>query len=130
MTAVFEIEDVDRVLKEYYPGFDVDAHYPRTSFDDYVVQLTIKNPLAAARMEEPGTVVATKCIAPHKIRTTEHGKTYRVKKTCVNCAEAKTPQWRQGPDGPLTLCNACGVAYAKHDNDGLRVRREKMRYML
>jgi len=127
MAAVFEIENVDQVLKEYYPGFDVDAHYPRTSFDDYVVQLT--DPLAAARMEEPGTEVVT-CFAPHKVRTTEHGKTYRVKKTCVNCAEAKTPQWRQGPDGPLTLCNACGVAYAKRDNDGLRVRREKMRYML
>lgn len=121
MTTVFEMDDVDQLLKEYYPGFDVDAHYPRTSFDDYVVQLTIKDPLAAPRMEESVTEVV-KCNAPRK--------TYRVKRTCVNCAEAKTPQWRQGPDGPLTLCNACGVAYAKHDNDGLRVRREKMRYML
>ncbi|KAI3706800.1 hypothetical protein L6452_24774 [Arctium lappa] len=30
---------------------------------------------------------------------------------CVHCATDKTPQWRSGPMGPKTLCNACGVRY-------------------
>ncbi|KAH9618571.1 hypothetical protein KSS87_013621 [Heliosperma pusillum] len=30
---------------------------------------------------------------------------------CVHCATDKTPQWRTGPTGPKTLCNACGVRY-------------------
>lgn len=30
---------------------------------------------------------------------------------CTHCQVDKTPQWRAGPMGPKTLCNACGVRY-------------------
>lgn len=30
---------------------------------------------------------------------------------CSHCEVTKTPQWREGPMGPKTLCNACGVHY-------------------
>ncbi|KAM0915807.1 hypothetical protein ACQ4PT_010566 [Festuca glaucescens] len=30
---------------------------------------------------------------------------------CSHCRTTETPQWREGPDGPSTLCNACGVRY-------------------
>ncbi|XP_058094486.1 GATA transcription factor 8-like [Magnolia sinica] len=30
---------------------------------------------------------------------------------CMHCEIQKTPQWRMGPMGPKTLCNACGVRY-------------------
>ncbi|KAJ6825144.1 putative GATA transcription factor 11 [Iris pallida] len=30
---------------------------------------------------------------------------------CMHCGIQKTPQWRAGPMGPKTLCNACGVRY-------------------
>jgi hypothetical protein len=30
---------------------------------------------------------------------------------CMHCQTQKTPQWRTGPMGPKTLCNACGVRY-------------------
>lgn len=30
---------------------------------------------------------------------------------CSHCASEKTPQWRTGPLGPKTLCNACGVRF-------------------
>lgn len=30
---------------------------------------------------------------------------------CTHCLVQKTPQWRAGPMGPKTLCNACGVRY-------------------
>ncbi|KAL6614535.1 hypothetical protein ACP70R_036805 [Stipagrostis hirtigluma subsp. patula] len=30
---------------------------------------------------------------------------------CLHCETDKTPQWRTGPMGPKTLCNACGVRY-------------------
>lgn len=30
---------------------------------------------------------------------------------CSHCLSQKTPQWRTGPSGPKTLCNACGVRY-------------------
>lgn len=34
-------------------------------------------------------------------------------KRCTHCQAEKTPQWRAGPMGPKTLCNACGVCYRK-----------------
>ncbi|KAK9750816.1 hypothetical protein RND81_02G224000 [Saponaria officinalis] len=30
---------------------------------------------------------------------------------CKHCEITKTPQWRAGPMGPKSLCNACGVRY-------------------
>jgi hypothetical protein len=30
---------------------------------------------------------------------------------CMHCEITETPQWRAGPNGPKTLCNACGVRY-------------------
>ncbi|KAK8633806.1 hypothetical protein V6N13_014642 [Hibiscus sabdariffa] len=30
---------------------------------------------------------------------------------CSHCLAQRTPQWRTGPLGPKTLCNACGVRY-------------------
>ena len=29
---------------------------------------------------------------------------------CHGCGASVTPEWRQGPDGPRSLCNACGVS--------------------
>jgi hypothetical protein len=30
---------------------------------------------------------------------------------CSHCGVQKTPQWRAGPEGAKTLCNACGVRF-------------------
>ncbi|KAL0251994.1 hypothetical protein GEMRC1_001206 [Eukaryota sp. GEM-RC1] len=32
---------------------------------------------------------------------------------CHKCGTMDTPEWRKGPDGPKTLCNACGLAWSK-----------------
>ncbi|KAJ1921811.1 hypothetical protein IWQ60_006690 [Tieghemiomyces parasiticus] len=32
---------------------------------------------------------------------------------CHSCEISVTPEWRRGPDGARTLCNACGLHYAK-----------------
>ncbi|KAL0920420.1 hypothetical protein M5K25_009557 [Dendrobium thyrsiflorum] len=33
------------------------------------------------------------------------------KRKCRHCESEETPQWRAGPEGPKTLCNACGVRF-------------------
>ncbi|KZS94440.1 hypothetical protein SISNIDRAFT_453352 [Sistotremastrum niveocremeum HHB9708] len=33
--------------------------------------------------------------------------------SCKVCGATQTPEWRRGPLGPRTLCNACGLVYAK-----------------
>lgn len=32
---------------------------------------------------------------------------------CRQCGSKKTPEWRSGPQGSRTLCNACGLFYSK-----------------
>ncbi|KAL5585828.1 hypothetical protein FOVSG1_013520 [Fusarium oxysporum f. sp. vasinfectum] len=32
---------------------------------------------------------------------------------CHRCSRIDTPEWRRGPDGARTLCNTCGLHYAK-----------------
>lgn len=33
--------------------------------------------------------------------------------SCQRCGATDTPEWRRGPDGLRTLCNACGLFHAK-----------------
>ncbi|GAM19675.1 hypothetical protein SAMD00019534_028500 [Acytostelium subglobosum LB1] len=42
---------------------------------------------------------------------------------CYKCKTRKTPEWRKGPDGPATLCNACGLSFAKK----LKVEKHRLR---
>lgn len=35
----------------------------------------------------------------------------QIMRRCTHCQVQKTPQWRTGPLGPKTLCNACGVRF-------------------
>ncbi|XWS77270.1 hypothetical protein CRYUN_Cryun01aG0246800 [Craigia yunnanensis] len=49
----------------------------------------------------------TKKEIQHQASQAEEGGVRR----CTHCASEKTPQWRTGPLGPKTLCNACGVRY-------------------
>jgi phage terminase large subunit GpA-like protein len=34
-------------------------------------------------------------------------------RACVHCGTQFTSQWRKGPAGASTLCNACGIRYAR-----------------
>jgi len=50
---------------------------------------------------------------PHKRRRrrTQYAPKRNLK--CHQCEAIETPEWRRGPDGDHTLCNACGLHYAK-----------------
>ncbi|KAJ3188613.1 hypothetical protein HDU85_004327 [Gaertneriomyces sp. JEL0708] len=41
---------------------------------------------------------------------------------CQMCQTTKTGQWRRGPDGPRTLCNACGLDWSKRVKAEARFR--------
>ncbi|KAL0738323.1 hypothetical protein Bca4012_014533 [Brassica carinata] len=34
---------------------------------------------------------------------------------CANCDTTSTPLWRNGPKGPKSLCNACGIRFKKEE---------------
>uniref|UniRef100_A0A0E0R539 GATA-type domain-containing protein n=1 Tax=Oryza rufipogon TaxID=4529 RepID=A0A0E0R539_ORYRU len=39
----------------------------------------------------------------------QRNRQVRKDRRCSHCGTSETPQWRMGPDGPGTLCNACGI---------------------
>ncbi|EUC66349.1 PAS fold protein [Rhizoctonia solani AG-3 Rhs1AP] len=56
--------------------------------------------------------------------TTEAGRTRKKPKkahptqeqyVCVTCGRTDSPEWRKGPLGAKTLCNACGLRWAKRN---------------
>ncbi|KAL3818803.1 hypothetical protein ACJIZ3_004708 [Penstemon smallii] len=46
-----------------------------------------------------------------KAETASGGTAAAQPRRCTHCGVTKTPQWRAGPLGSKTLCNACGVRY-------------------
>ncbi|KAK9667297.1 hypothetical protein RND81_14G246200 [Saponaria officinalis] len=48
---------------------------------------------------------------PTPCQNGETGLISPVQRRCTHCQVTKTPQWRAGPNGPKTLCNACGVRF-------------------
>ncbi|KAG6429238.1 hypothetical protein SASPL_107283 [Salvia splendens] len=58
---------------------------------------------------------AHKGSVPHNTITTSTHKRHMVDddKACKVCGSQSTPLWRKGPDGPQTLCNACGLRHLR-----------------
>ncbi|KAL6050016.1 white collar 2 type of transcription factor [Balamuthia mandrillaris] len=44
---------------------------------------------------------------------------------CQECGTTETPEWRNGARGPRTLCNACGLRYAKKVREAKRRKKKK-----
>eukprot|EP01102_Stenamoeba_stenopodia_P019959 TRINITY_DN763_c0_g1_i2.p1 TRINITY_DN763_c0_g1~~TRINITY_DN763_c0_g1_i2.p1 ORF type:complete len:261 (+),score=44.04 TRINITY_DN763_c0_g1_i2:331-1113(+) len=44
---------------------------------------------------------------------------------CDLCQTSDTPEWRKGPNGPRTLCNACGLRYSKQVRKTEKPKKEK-----
>ena len=64
---------------------------------------------AAAMAINPFGPEHTEVASTYKKKTQKNRS--RSKTVCLNCGSTDTPQWRVGPLGPRTLCNACGVRY-------------------
>lgn len=79
-------------------------------FPEDMSQATFSIPIAAS---PPSTVVSP---PPTKRRATSLLVSSRLTARpteCQQCHTTTTPEWRRGPLGPRTLCNACGLRYAK-----------------
>ncbi|KAK8928733.1 GATA transcription factor 20 [Platanthera zijinensis] len=44
-----------------------------------------------------------------------NGDPHLLARRCANCDTTSTPLWRNGPRGPKSLCNACGIRYKKEE---------------
>lgn len=112
-----------------------DAEIPLTQFTAAVYKESIISFVPPAELDEDFSVAepaaSTNSIASSKtkpknpkssINPTKSSNTAtnntsatgtQANKQCAHCGSKGTPQWRRGPDGAGTLCNACGVKW-KH----------------
>ncbi|KAI3741195.1 hypothetical protein L1987_58863 [Smallanthus sonchifolius] len=71
---------------------------------------TSTTPLPTVRISEKTSVKLETYSSPTSSSSDSKSEADLVRR-CTHCASEKTPQWRTGPLGPKTLCNACGVRY-------------------
>ncbi|CAN8257689.1 unnamed protein product [Cochlearia groenlandica] len=43
------------------------------------------------------------------------GGEHNLPRRCASCDTTSTPLWRNGPKGPKSLCNACGIRFKKEE---------------
>ncbi|KAE8383545.1 hypothetical protein BDV26DRAFT_287384 [Aspergillus bertholletiae] len=49
------------------------------------------------------------------IQDSDRKKKQKGEYVCTDCGTSDSPEWRKGPEGPKTLCNACGLRWAKKE---------------
>jgi hypothetical protein len=68
----------------------------------------------------------TKTATERKIHSTSPiSETVEDGRQCAHCKCNTTPMWRRGPEGPSTLCNACGVKWKHGKLDTSPTKRRK-----
>ncbi|OAX39362.1 hypothetical protein K503DRAFT_716568, partial [Rhizopogon vinicolor AM-OR11-026] len=77
------------------------THHTSTPYDDLVTQGSHHQP----REDNYGDDATRR----KRIRKVHAAEQY----VCVTCGRTDSPEWRKGPQGPKTLCNACGLRWAK-----------------
>ncbi|KAL3684348.1 hypothetical protein R1sor_002370 [Riccia sorocarpa] len=76
--------------------------------------VSVDSQMATAMMNTPPKAVCSSVKKPWKGGGGKSGKKGQEALQpwrCLHCSTTRTPQWRAGPMGPKTLCNACGVRY-------------------
>ncbi|CAE7057176.1 unnamed protein product [Rhizoctonia solani] len=63
----------------------------------------------AEESSEPTTEAGRTRKKPKKVHSTQE------QYVCVTCGRTDSPEWRKGPLGAKTLCNACGLRWAKRN---------------
>ncbi|KAJ7749574.1 white collar 2 type of transcription factor [Mycena maculata] len=88
--------------------------YTRTSVDD--VSPSPASTGGAAHLDIPGATSSGRPDEdedPVKKKKGQKKATPAEQYVCVTCGRTDSPEWRKGPSGPKTLCNACGLRWAK-----------------
>ncbi|CEP16570.1 hypothetical protein [Parasitella parasitica] len=78
---------------------------------------TTKRPSSAIVEQDYRTTTTQNSNRPLKRQNNENRKKMKAshsKQQCHSCNSTETPEWRKGPLGPRTLCNACGLSKDIH----------------
>ncbi|XP_059317452.1 GATA transcription factor 8-like [Lycium ferocissimum] len=79
------------------------------NFAESPMKKILMKPAAAPEQKKKKKIKFSIPLAP--VETNQNLVAEQTVRKCQHCEITKTPQWRAGPMGPKTLCNACGVRY-------------------
>lgn len=108
----------------HYKELDRNSHAKYTKSASSAVDAEIEDPDEIVPVVQPGarqfsSVAAEANVADSRAATAQLSG---IRKTasatapghsCQECGTTQSPEWRKGPNGSKTLCNACGLRYAK-----------------
>lgn len=81
--------------------FDVLSPNCSTSWQFELQQLRLKNRKLREELDS------------HAPKNHNKRRVSKLNRQCLACKRTSTAEWRRGPEGPSTLCNPCGLKYAK-----------------
>ncbi|CAN6354308.1 unnamed protein product [Urochloa humidicola] len=87
--------------------------FPMAAEQDAPVDCTLSLGTPSTRRAEAGVHARAGAVAAPCNETT--GRSSPPGRRCANCDTTSTPLWRNGPRGPKSLCNACGIRYKKEE---------------
>lgn len=105
----------------------IDNQMSSTSAFQYPLSVTANDPLNSALLPTASASAYSEnlSIPPSSTTGINEPKAKKAKKlklldqhVCVTCGRTDSPEWRKGPQGPKTLCNACGLRWAKVNGTG------------
>ncbi|SCU96840.1 LAME_0F17612g1_1 [Lachancea meyersii CBS 8951] len=106
---------------EYAPALNAPAYNnsslvridPPTNMNQVEKTYNAENSTSIRRTSQPEMTRATAKGSVWDARSSEGSSNSLDSMECVHCARTDTPEWRRGPYGNRTVCNACGLFYGK-----------------
>ncbi|KAJ2114956.1 hypothetical protein IWW43_006750, partial [Coemansia sp. RSA 1935] len=96
------------------PSDDLVIDMARKAYEVLMVFMTIRRERMSASADNDTMEYIRKrrtVLSPARTKTRKRSKRADAAQpnSCRSCGISETPEWRRGPDGARTLCNACGL---------------------
>ncbi|OBZ84254.1 Biofilm regulator 1 [Choanephora cucurbitarum] len=101
------IHELDSMTNQAYQMQNtINMKFNSASFINTTIskQTTLEKPITTTKKRRSEDHKRTKPSKINKQQRNQH---------CHSCNSTETPEWRRGPLGPRTLCNACGIIWRK-----------------
>ncbi|KAI8097772.1 uncharacterized protein BX664DRAFT_327225 [Halteromyces radiatus] len=99
--------------KDHETIFDFVTHTAHEILDSLVAMQQQQEAVVSNEAEYEMIRKARNWKENRKPKYRRRSKRSTVGQQCHSCLTSETPEWRRGPDGARTLCNACGLHYSK-----------------
>ncbi|KDQ19789.1 hypothetical protein BOTBODRAFT_169843 [Botryobasidium botryosum FD-172 SS1] len=99
-----------------FPRRSYTASSSRSSNDDLLTVADLSSSHGSMRRKSPTMGPSDRSDEGSRKKKAKRELTASQQYVCVTCGRTDSPEWRRGPLGAKTLCNACGLRWAKRNS--------------